>query len=405
MDQRADGRPDRGLRAGDDAVQRQRLLQRRRQLAERLVRDRVQPELQRGGHHHRRRDRAVDLAAVRGHRQPQLPADRTTRSWSRRPSSCSPTRSVGSDGFLHAVANAHETQWAVQDPTTDLAADQALFPAVVNAATLLNTDSSLVAQLKTAEGEIEPYARTDASQPRPAAELAADVGRRGRERRRGGTDVIADSYQPSATLHNSENIGLEPVWPYGVIGDGTTVNGDNLTALADRTYNSRPNVNNAGLELRRRRRGPAGHGQPGRSRTWSRTPRSYQAYISGLANLPAAPPATSRTSSSRPPSPPRWTRRWRPTTTAPCASPRPGRRAGTPPAPSTSRAAPRSTSRSRAAPWPPPRSRPAPPGTMTVRNPWSGQQAEVVNGSTGAVVVAATTAARSASRSRPAPPT
>jgi hypothetical protein len=69
----------------------------------------------------------------------------------------------GSDGYLHAVANAHETQWAVQDPTTDLAADQALFPATVSAATLLNTDSSLVSQLKTAEGEIEPYARTDAA--------------------------------------------------------------------------------------------------------------------------------------------------------------------------------------------------------------------------------------------------
>src|ERR1700726_4429959 len=30
---------------------------------------------------------------------------------------------VGSDGYLHAVANARETQWAVRDPTTDLAAD------------------------------------------------------------------------------------------------------------------------------------------------------------------------------------------------------------------------------------------------------------------------------------------
>ncbi|MCW2930522.1 MAG: hypothetical protein JWM19_1484, partial [Actinomycetia bacterium] len=59
-----------------------------------------------------------------------------------------------------------------------------------------------------------------------------------------GSDVIADSYQPSATLRNGENIGLEPVWPYGVITDSTTVNGDNLTALADRTYNSRPNANN-----------------------------------------------------------------------------------------------------------------------------------------------------------------
>lgn len=70
-------------------------------------------------------------------------------------------QSVGSDGFLHAVANAHETQWQVQDPTTDIAADQALFSATVNAATLLNTDSSLVSRLKTALGQIEPYPRTD----------------------------------------------------------------------------------------------------------------------------------------------------------------------------------------------------------------------------------------------------
>jgi hypothetical protein len=152
-------------------------------------------------------------------------------------------QSVGSDGYLHAVANAHETQWAVQDPTTDLTADQALFPAVVSAATLLNTDSSLVAQLKTAEGEIEPYPRTDAAthtqllNPQPTSATAAASADAQ------GNDVIADSYQPSAALRNSENIGLEPVWPWGVITDSTTVNGDNLTALADRTYNSRPSVN------------------------------------------------------------------------------------------------------------------------------------------------------------------
>jgi hypothetical protein len=152
-------------------------------------------------------------------------------------------QSVGSDGYLHAVANAHETQWAVQDPTEDLVADQALFPAVISAATLLNTDSSLVSQLKTAEGEIEPYPRTDAAtlqqllNPQPtSASAAASVDAQ-------RSDVIADSYQPSATLRNSENIGLETVWPWGVIGDSTTVTGDNLTALADRTYNSRPNVN------------------------------------------------------------------------------------------------------------------------------------------------------------------
>ena len=36
----------------------------------------------------------------------------------------------------------------MQDPTDDIAADQALFPAVISAATLLNTDSSLVSQLQ-----------------------------------------------------------------------------------------------------------------------------------------------------------------------------------------------------------------------------------------------------------------
>ncbi len=149
----------------------------------------------------------------------------------------------GSDGFLHGVANAHETQWAVTDPTTDLVADQALFPAVVSAATLLNTDASLVSQLKTAETEIEPYARTDEAtrqqllnpQPTTASKTASvDAA---------GTDVIADSYQPSAQLRNGENIGLEPLWPWGVITDNTTINGDNLTALEDRTYQYRPNKN------------------------------------------------------------------------------------------------------------------------------------------------------------------
>jgi hypothetical protein len=195
---------------------------------------------------------------------------------------------AGSDGFLHAVANAHETQWAVQDPATDLAADQALFPAVVSAATQLNTDASLVAQLKTAEGEIEPYPRTDAAthaqllNPQPtsaAAATSADAA---------GTDVIADSYQPSAALHNGENIGLEPVWPYGVITDNTTVNGDNLTALADRTYNSRPTndgndwsydaVDAARLDM----------GSQVSTDLVNNTEK-YQTYISGLAEFDSTP--------------------------------------------------------------------------------------------------------------------
>jgi len=140
----------------------------------------------------------------------------------------------GADGLLHTVANAHENQWDVQDPTTDIAAMQALFPAVVAAAGLLNTDASLAAQLRTAETELPPFARTDEATHTQLLTPAADAS---------GTDVIGDSYQPTAAIHNSENTGLETVWPYNVIGDGTVRSGDNLTALAGRTYDHRPNVN------------------------------------------------------------------------------------------------------------------------------------------------------------------
>ncbi|MFC1414101.1 hypothetical protein ACEZCY_33620 [Streptacidiphilus sp. N1-12] len=136
-------------------------------------------------------------------------------------------QSVGADGYLHATANAHETQWNVTDPTTDLAADAALFPATIAAAKLLHTDPDLVTQLKKAQTEIEPYARTDAATHTQLLTAADDAA---------GTDVISDSYQPAAPLNNGENIGLEPVWPYGLIGDDSP-----LTALADRTYTSRPN--------------------------------------------------------------------------------------------------------------------------------------------------------------------
>jgi len=48
--------------------------------------------------------------------------------------------------------------------------------------------------------------------------------------------VIAESYLPSAEDHNIENIGLEPVWPYDLIGDTSP-----LFPLALRTYAHRPN--------------------------------------------------------------------------------------------------------------------------------------------------------------------
>jgi hypothetical protein len=137
----------------------------------------------------------------------------------------------GSDGLLHTVGNAHETQWDVTDPTTTIAAMQALFPVEIQAAALLGTDHTLSSELTTAETELPAYARTDEATHTQLLTASADAS---------GTDVIGDSYDPTATFHNVENIGLEPVWPYNVIGDDS----GSLTTLAQRTFTYRPNVDN-----------------------------------------------------------------------------------------------------------------------------------------------------------------
>jgi ricin-type beta-trefoil lectin protein/glycosyl hydrolase family 95 len=119
---------------------------------------------------------------------------------------------TGSDGLLHTSSNAHETQWAVSDPVTDVAAMKALFPAVVQAAQTLGVDPDLVTQLNAAIPKIRPFPTTSS----------------------GGTTVIALSAQPSAATHNVENLGLEPVWPYNLIGDNS-----GQTQLARDTFSHR----------------------------------------------------------------------------------------------------------------------------------------------------------------------
>lgn len=47
--------------------------------------------------------------------------------------------------------------------------------------------------------------------------------------------MIAESYLPDAKNHNGENIGLETVWPYDLIGDTSP-----LSPLAKRTFEHRP---------------------------------------------------------------------------------------------------------------------------------------------------------------------
>lgn len=132
----------------------------------------------------------------------------------------------GPDGQLHtSPSNSHETQWDVTDPTTDIAAAQALYPVTVAAAKLLGKDPDLIRQLQNAIPKIPPLPRTQATGARTLLSASDDAA---------GEDVIAESYLPAAENHNAENIGLEPVWPYNLIGDTSP-----LFSLAKRTYEHR----------------------------------------------------------------------------------------------------------------------------------------------------------------------
>ncbi|WP_433890342.1 Ig-like domain-containing protein [Streptomyces sp. CA-111067] len=147
---------------------------------------------------------------------------------------------VGTDGLLHANANAHETQWSVQDPTTDIAVDRTLFPIIQQAAKALGTDrgadAALVKRVTKAATQIPPYPRTDQDTRSKllnpgytqAETDAADAT---------GTDMIAISYEPAAERRNGENIELEPLWPWNTVSDQDA----NLFSLEQRSYAHRPN--------------------------------------------------------------------------------------------------------------------------------------------------------------------
>ena len=131
----------------------------------------------------------------------------------------------GSDGLLHtAPSNAHETQMDVTDPTTDLSAIRGLYPAVIGASEVLGTEAELVQRLRTAldkTPQLPVVAATAVASP--ALSASPD------------DKVIAASYEPAAKYSNGENIGLEPVWPYELVGIE-----DPLFAIAKRTFELRP---------------------------------------------------------------------------------------------------------------------------------------------------------------------
>lgn len=122
---------------------------------------------------------------------------------------------LASDKLRHtSPSNAHENQWDVRDPVTDLCAMRTLFPALIEASKRLHLDAELANAAQVALKEIPELPRTTV----------------------GGDEVVAQSYEPGAKVHNSENLGLEPVWPYSLIGDEGP-----LHDLAVRTYKQRPN--------------------------------------------------------------------------------------------------------------------------------------------------------------------
>jgi hypothetical protein len=101
----------------------------------------------------------------------------------------------------------------------------ALYPVAIQAAKLMGKDADLVQKLHDALPKIPPFPRTQFTKPLALLPPSAD---------RDGADMIAESYLPGAQNHNGENIGLEPIWPYDVIGDTAP-----LFDLAKRTYQHR----------------------------------------------------------------------------------------------------------------------------------------------------------------------
>jgi alpha-L-fucosidase 2 len=122
-------------------------------------------------------------------------------------------------------SNAHESNWDVLNPTTDVSAMRALFPVFIKAAATLKIDEDLV---KEVEAAIPLLPALPQRNPDETALL--------KEGESHEHSIIANSYSPDALKHNEENIGLEPVWPFALIGDDGPMH-----EVGVRTYLNRPN--------------------------------------------------------------------------------------------------------------------------------------------------------------------
>jgi alpha-L-fucosidase 2 len=176
----------------------------------------------------------------------------------------------GPDGLEHtSPSNAHETQWDTTDPTTDLAARHVLFADTMRAAQLLGQDQPLVSRLRAAIDLVPSFPRTQEAGPLSLLTTSSDAQ---------ANDVIASSYNPDAPQHNVQNIGLEPVWPYGLIGADSP-----LEALAQRTFAHRPYPTNQDWSFDPIQAARLGLGEEV-SKTLIKITQTYQRYPNGMAS-------------------------------------------------------------------------------------------------------------------------
>ena len=168
---------------------------------------------------------------------------------------------LGPDGKLHTdPSDALESVQKTSNPVTDVAAMKVVFPLVAQVADMLGEDPALAARLRAAIPEIPGF--TIASR---------DSG------------VIAPSETDATVGANGQNPQVEPVWPWGLFGD----NGGAATILAVRTFENRPNTMTFGWDpspVQAARLGLAGQVQ----NTLVEGTKQFQTCPSGMATFARA---------------------------------------------------------------------------------------------------------------------
>ncbi len=176
-----------------------------------------------------------------------------------------------SDGRRHtSPSNAHENQWDVKDPITDICAMRTLLPELIEASRILGRDADLANEARLALKQLPDFPRTDMATLKQQLTQSADAG---------GDDVLAQSWQQDAEVHNTENLGLEPVWPYGLLSDQGP-----LHDLAVRTFKARPNKMQNDWSLDPLQAARLGQSDEMKT-TLIELTKKYQAYPSGLAHF------------------------------------------------------------------------------------------------------------------------